>query len=157
MRHPRGSDLDVLGLEEGFDERAAHAEQQVEVVVGQQPRKRGKTRGFFAARHTLPIIPPFFAMAYRAHDPTHHRLAVLHVPREIRGRRGAHEHQFQRFHDFREDEFLGGSQRIRREVRLSESGNVETTSWSAAAARSANSVNSTSRDCLARRSNTDCK
>ena len=35
MRHSRGSDLDVLRLEEGFDERAAHAEQQIEVVVRQ--------------------------------------------------------------------------------------------------------------------------
>lgn len=59
MRLSRGDDLDVLRLEEGLDERAAHAEQQIEVVVRQQPRKRGKTRGFVAARHALPIIPEF--------------------------------------------------------------------------------------------------
>ena len=157
MMHSRGSDLDVLRLEEGFDERAAHAEQQIEVVVRQQPRKRGKTRGFVAARYALPIIPPISAIAYRAHDATHQGLAVLHVPREIRGRRGAHEHQFQRFHDFREDEFLGGLQRVLREIRLSESENVETTSLREAAARRANSVNSTRRVCLVRTSNTVCK
>lgn len=61
MRHSRGSDLDVLRLEEGLDERAAHAEQQIEVVIRQQPRKRGGTRGFVAARHALPISPPISA------------------------------------------------------------------------------------------------
>ena len=160
MRHSRGSDLDVLRLEEGLDERAAHAEQQIEVVIRQQPRKRGETRGFVAARHALPISPPISASPTApTMRPTaaHQGLAVLHVPREIRGRRGAHEHQFQRFHDFREDEFLGGFQRILREVRLSGSGNVETTCWRAAAARSANSVNSTRRVCLVRTSNTVCK
>ena len=104
-------EVGVARAEEGLDARGAHAEQQVEVAVRQQPGEHRVARRRVPARHALPSRPSH--SAYRAHHAPHQGLAVLHVPREVGRQRGAHQHQLQRLHDLREDEALRGLQRRR--------------------------------------------